>query len=176
MILEGLESQRLRYRGLTMADFDGLLPFFRSKEAMKYYRLEEEPEKMCKAWIERQVRRYENDGHGLCALIEKASDQLVGQCGLLKQEVDGIEELEVGYGLLPAFWSQGFATEAARFFRDFAFQEQMAPSIISIIDMDNVPSQKVAYKNGMQIDKKTLFKNMQVYIFRITSSQWDLLR
>lgn len=172
MILEGLESGRLRYRSLAIDDYEALLPFFKSKEATRYYRLKEPPEATCKAWIERQLQRYEKDGYGLCALIEKTTNQLVGQCGLLKQVVDDTEELEIGYLLIPAFWSRGFAAEAARFFRDFAFERQMAPSIISIIDTGNINSQKVAYNNGMKIDKETKFKDMQVYIYRITSSEW----
>lgn len=172
MILDGLESERLKYRSLTIGDYAPLLSFFRNKEATKYYYPDQPPETMCKAWIERQLQRYENDGYGLCALIEKATGQLIGQCGLLKQIVDGVEELEIGYSLIPAFWSRGFATEAARFFKDFAFNKQMASSIISIIDINNINSQKVAHNNGMQIDKKTRFKNIEVYIFRITISEW----
>ena len=172
MILEGLESERLRYRGFTVDDFDVLLPFFQSKEATEFYHLDRSPEEFCKGWIERLLRRYEDDGFGLCAMIEKSTGQFVGQCGLLKQIVDKTNELEIGYGLLPAFWSNGFATEAAKFFRDYVFQNQMADSIISIIDINNINSQKVAYRNGMQIDKKTKFKSFEVYIFRITFSQW----
>ena len=172
MIPEGLESRRLNYRNLTTDDYESLLPFFKSKEATRFYYLDQPPETACKAWIERQLQRYKEDGYGLCAMIEKSTGQFAGQCGLLKQIVDETPELEIGYSLLPDFWSQGFATEAARFFRDFAFQKQMADSIISIIDINNIGSQKVAYNNGMQIDKKTQFKNMQVYIFRITFLQW----
>ena len=145
MIPEGLESRRLNYRNLTTDDYESLLPFFKSKEATRFYYLDQSPE---------------------------STGQFAGQCGLLKQIVDETPEPEIGYSLLPDFWSQGFATEAARFFRDFAFQKQMADSIISIIDINNIRSQKVAYNNGMQIDKKTQFKNMQVYIFRITFLQW----
>lgn len=35
------------------------------------------------------------------ALIHKETGIFIGQCGLLKQMVDGIDELEIGYSLLP---------------------------------------------------------------------------
>ena len=172
MILDGLESERLKYRSITMDDYKPLLAFFSNPEATKFFYPTQPPEELCREWIKRQLQRYKNDGYGLCALIEKTTGQLVGQCGLLNQVVDDIKELEIGYSLIPAFWSQGFAIESARFFKDFAFENQMAPSIISIIEINNLNSQKVASKNGMQIQKKTRFKNMEAYVFRITFSQW----
>jgi ribosomal-protein-alanine N-acetyltransferase len=101
------------------------------------------------------------------ALIEKSSGTLVGHAGLLVQVVDGIEELEIAYSLQPHFRGKGFATEAAQAIKQFAFANNFSPSLISIISLTNAPSQRVAIKNGMKIEKQTIYKDNPVYIFRI---------
>lgn len=100
------------------------------------------------------------------AVMEASSGELVGWCGLLVQDVDGRQELEVGYSMLPAHWRKGFATEAAKACMDEAFERGLATSIISIIQVDNVPSQRVAEKNGLQVDGQTTFHGHPVFIYR----------
>src|SRR5690606_32134123 len=115
----------------------------------------------------KQFLRYKNGLGGMNALIEKETGRLIGHCGLLAQSVDNIAELEIGYSLLPDFWNKGYATEAAKKCRDYAFENNFSASLISIISLSNIPSQKVAFKNGMKIDKQTTYNNNEVYIFRI---------
>jgi RimJ/RimL family protein N-acetyltransferase len=72
-------------------------------------------------WVERQVNRYARHGHGLWLVLDRASGQPVGQAGLLIQNVEGVEEKEVGYLIHRPFWRRGFATEAALACRNYAF-------------------------------------------------------
>lgn len=102
------------------------------------------------------------------AIIDQASGDLVGWCGLLVQEVDGEKELEVGYSILPTYWGSGYATEAAKACLDAAFAGQLADSVISIIQVNNIPSRRVAEKNGMRIDGQTTYHGNPVYIYRAT--------
>jgi hypothetical protein len=55
-----------------------------------------------------------------------------------------------------------------------AFRNNYSPSLISIISLTNLPSQKVATKNGMRSDKQTVYKSNQVYIYCITQAEYDL--
>jgi hypothetical protein len=88
-------------------------------------------------------------------LREKGSGTLVGYCGLLVQTVDGLPELEIGYSLLPTHWGRGYATEAALTCKAFARTHHLAPSLISIISLTNVTSQRVALNLGMYVKKGT---------------------
>jgi len=54
-------------------------------------------------------------------LIDKQSGDFIGQCGLLIQTVDEIEELEVGYSILPRFWNKGYATGLREKCIEYAF-------------------------------------------------------
>ena len=109
---------------------------------------------------------------GMNVLIDKGSGEFVGQCGLLVQNVDEQEELEVGYSLMPEFRGLGYALEAAQKCRDFAFQNQLADSLISIIHPDNIASQNVALKNGMKLSKQTIYSGMSVKVYRIMKAEW----
>jgi hypothetical protein len=64
-------------------------------------------------WIARGIRRYAEHGHGLWAMVLKASGEMIGDCGLTVQNVDGADEIEIGYHVRRDLWGQGLATEAA---------------------------------------------------------------
>ena len=170
--LDALATERLFFRHLTPEDGPALKEFFASEEAIRFYpdivvNDPREPDR----WITRQVNRYKDFGTGLFGIFSRDTNEYIGQCGLLVQEVDGITELEVGYNLLPRFWGKGYATEAAVSCMEYAFWNSLAKSIISIIDIGNVNSQRVAERNGMKREKQTDWKGLQVYIYRINKPQ-----
>lgn len=172
-LLHGEETARLTFRKIDRSDFHEWLPFHQNPASTRHWMAEfESPEAECEKWYEKQFMRYTEDRGGMNALIEKHSGKLIGHCGLLVQTVDGVTELEIGYSLLPAFWNKGYASEAAMKCRDFAFQNDFAESLISIISLTNLPSEKVALKNGMLKDKVTVYNDNRVNIFRITHENW----
>jgi len=167
-LLEGEETERLVFRKISQLDFNDWLKFFQDPNTSLHWEEEKEsPQVACEKWYQKQLWRYDHDKGGMNALIEKSSGRLVGHCGLLVQTVDDIIELEVGYSLLPEFWNKGYAAEAAIHCRNFAFENNFAESLISIISLSNIPSQKVSMKNGMTIEKETVYHGNKVYIFRI---------
>lgn len=167
-LLENQTSERLIFRKLKESDFEEWLPFYHNPKSTQYWEgLPADPIEACTSQFDRVFERYENDLGGMNALISKETGELVGICGLLVQMVDNIEELEIGYSILPKFWLQGYAFEAAQKCKEFAFENSFSDSLISIIHVDNLPSQKVAQKNGMFLDKTTTYKNNPVHIFRV---------
>lgn len=79
----------------------------------------------------------------------RETGRMIGQCGLTWQEADGRTVLEVGYLFSQAYWHRGYATEAARACRDFAFDTLGAKTVYSIIRDTNAASRAVALRNGM---------------------------
>ena len=106
------------------------------------------------------------------AIIHRADNRLIGYCGFFHQQVDGTEEIEIGYRLDPDYWSGGLATEAARAVRDHAFRDLKLQRVISLIHPDNAPSRRVAEKIGMNLEKKTVFRGFPTLVFAITREQW----
>jgi RimJ/RimL family protein N-acetyltransferase len=122
-------------------------------------------------WIKWQLDRYKNKRFGLQALIDKKTNNFIGQCGLLVQEIDGITEVEVGYHIFKKYWGQGFAPEAAKLFIDYAFNNNLASSVISIIHTKNTKSQRVADKNCLEREKETKWRDIDVYVYRIKKNK-----
>jgi len=175
-LVDGHQTERLIFRKIQESDYDQWLKFFKDPSTSIHWIEEKEsPEQECAKWYEKQFGRYQIKRGGMNALVEKQSNKLVGHCGLLVQTVDGIQELEIGYSLLPKFWGKGYASEAAKLCRDVAFQEKYSDSLISIISVTNAPSEKVALKNGMRISKTTVYNGNRVNVFRITDSEWDAI-
>lgn len=170
--LEGQESARLQYRPVRESDFDTWLRFCQYPDSLKYIfskkQLEEQdPLLRCRMWFDRVAHRYNNQLGGMNALIDKETQALVGQCGLLIQTIDGQQELEIGYSLMPEHRGKGYAIEAAQTCKAFAFANKLAPSLISVIHVENEASMKVARANGMQLDKTTISEGDPVHVFRI---------
>lgn len=167
-LLEQRETERLYFRKVRPSDFKAWLPFFLDSDSTKYWKgIPKDPKTACQEQFDRIFERYKANLGGMNALIAKNTHHLVGLCGLLVQRVDAIQELEIGYSLLPTYRGQGFALEAAKACKEHAFQLQLAPSLISIIQIHNIPSQKVAVNNGMHNSKSTQYKNNPVYIYRV---------
>ncbi len=170
-LLTGIETERIHFREIQVTDSPEWIQFFEDPASFQYWKEERAlPELECVRWYEKQQWRYHNNRGGMNALIEKTSGKLIGHAGLVVQTVDRITELEIAYSLMPAFRGRGFASEAAQQCKITAFENQWATSLISIISVTNTPSIQVATRNGMIIDKKTIYNDNEVYIFRITNA------
>ena len=167
-LLDGENSERLYFRKVAPEDFEDWLPFYLNPQSTQFWDgLPKEPKEACRQQFDRIFERYQDEPGGMNALIHKTTSELIGLCGLLVQQVDDQQELEIGYSILPKFWLQGFAFEAAQKCKNFAFENGFTDSLISIIHVDNIPSQKVALKNGMYLEKTTTYKENPVHIFRV---------
>jgi ribosomal-protein-alanine N-acetyltransferase len=174
---DGLESQRLRTRFLTLDDIERWHDFFTDPLVLELF-----PASMlgpedgrAKTWIERQLGRYHSGAFGHQALIHKKTGEFIGMCGLILQEVDGKPEVEVGYHILKQYRGKGYAPEAARLFIDYAFKNNITSSVISIISIANLNSQRVAVKNGLKVSRKTTWRDMEVFIYQVNKNKRDYL-
>jgi len=168
MYLKDASSLRINYRELVPDDSKIWVQFLSDPESTRFFpKLDLTPEERAITWIDSQLLRYKEDAFGMLVLLEKETGIFLGQCGLLTQEIDGVEELEIGYHLLPSHRGKGYATEAAKHLKEYAFKNNLAESLISIIHVNNKSSQAVAERNGMTRDKQTKFKGMDVFIYRV---------
>lgn len=167
----GEETDRLYFRKVEDSDFEIWMRFCEEKDALKYIFSAEDqllsPREKCQKWFDKVNNRYLNSLGGMNALIDKQTGDFVGQCGLLIQTIDGVEELEIGYSLLKDYRGKGFALEAAQKCKDFAIQNKSSDSLISVIIPENFSSISVAEKNGMKREKITFQNGDSVAIYRI---------
>ncbi|MCI9680671.1 MAG: GNAT family N-acetyltransferase [Lachnospiraceae bacterium] len=143
-----LETKRLRLREITQTDYKALSQILQDEETMYAYE-GAFSDKEVQEWLDRQIRRYKKWGFGLWAVILKETGDFIGQCGLTMQPWKDQEVLEIGYLFQRAHWHKGYAAEAAKACKKYAFEILKAPEVCSIIRDTNIPSQKVALRNGM---------------------------
>lgn len=173
MLLHKHTTERLKFRCLTPEDKPHLFSFFSHPDANQFLPISDNIENYASAWLAKQMRRYDMGGGGFYAVELKATGEFIGQCGLVRQFVDGIPKWEVGYHLLKKYWDQGYATEAAVSCRDFCFENEMAETLIAIIHPENERSIKVAERTGMTHWKTTVFKGDEVKVMRVRREDWE---
>jgi len=168
-----LETKRLRLRELAASDLDFVAVMLDDADVMRYY-----PQRLDRAgslaWIERQQMRYARDGHGLWLVLDRETDEPVGQVGLVTHELKGLPRTrypEIGYLLHRPFWHRGLATEAAIGVRDYAFRSRRYDQVISLIRPVNEPSKAVARRLGMSIIGETEFAGLPHLVFGLNSSE-----
>lgn len=147
-----LETERLYLREMNQSDYLSLSKILQDDEVMYAYDgafSDEETQN----WLNKQFKRYEKYGFGLWAVILKETDEMIGQCGLTMQECEDDEILEIGYLFQKSFWHKGYASEAAKACKDYAFNVLKCDEVFSIIRDTNTASQNVAVRNGMSVVK-----------------------
>ena len=151
-----LRTERLELRPLCLEDLEELAAMLGDPVGMAAWpaplTLEES-----RAWIERNLARYEADGFGRCAVVWRASGELVGDAGLIRTEVEGTPEVELGWIVRHDLWGRGIATEAGAAWRDHAFGLLGLTRIVSMIDQANTASRRVAEKLGMTLERPAVW-------------------
>ena len=143
---------------MTHGDVDELFEMLGDPDVMRHY-----PNVMthrdAAIWLEKCLARYKTDSHAfyLCESLETC--EVVGQVGILAQDVNSTQEKDVGYLLKKKFWHQGYATEAARACRDFARAGFGYDRIISLIRPENTPSIKVAKRLGGVLEETVMWRD-----------------
>jgi [ribosomal protein S5]-alanine N-acetyltransferase len=165
-----VETSRLILREFSADDADALALVLSDAETMRFYPAPLDRAGV-EAWIARNLDRYAKDGHGLWAMVLKSSGEVVGDCGLTIQNVGGLREIEIGYHVRRDHWGKGLASEAARACRDFGFAHFRTGRLISLIRPENLPSRRVAEKNGMTVWKEVMWANLPHLAYSIRREQ-----
>lgn len=148
-----LETERLFLREMTMSDLDALFAVLGDKEIMQHYPYSFDEERV-RSWIERNMKRYTDDGFGLWAVCLKDTGEMIGDCGLTLQNIDEQMLPEIGYHIRRDQQRKGYAKEAAMAVRDWAFGNTEYPALYSYCKYTNVGSFKTAESIGMHFEKE----------------------
>ena len=105
----------------------------------------------CAYIVNGPVKSYEKNGFGLYLIVVKETDESIGICGLIRRE--NLEDVDIGYALLPKFWSKGYAVEAAQVTKAYAKDVIGLKRIVAIVDPTNEGSIRVLEKIGLRYEK-----------------------
>lgn len=165
-----LNTQRLRLEKIEKSHLNDLYALVSNPKVQRYF-----PKTLnrneTKEFYEKIQNRYETDGYCYWAVVREGDNQFIGICGILKQEVDGQVETEIGYRILDMFWGKGYGTEAAEGCIKYAKEKLKKTSVISLIRSVNAPSKRVAEKNGLKFEKESIFHGLPHLVYRLLLKQ-----
>jgi RimJ/RimL family protein N-acetyltransferase len=163
-----IETARLLLRPLSAGDLDALVLVYADPEVMRYIGpgVPLQPDE-ARRLLERRIRDYDRQGYGVLAVVERDSGAVIGRCGLIHWEIDGRDELEVGYILARSAWGRGYATEAATAVRDFALARLARRRLIALIRDGNAASMRVAEKLGMVHERDIDFHAATTHLYAL---------
>ena len=161
-----LETERLRLRPLRMDDLDAVHQVIGDRHSMRFYPWTFTRD-MARRWIDQTLERYERDGFGLLAIEERATGEMVGDCGATIQSVDDEPFVELGWHVRRDRQGRGYATEAGGACRDQAWNVVDTDLLISLIRPENVASWTVARRLGFRPWRGTVRAGMGHVVWRL---------
>lgn len=148
-----LETDRIILRRFKMNDFKAVFAFGSNEEVQKYtgdknlVSYVEAKELIRDVWLE----DYKKYGYGRWATIMKSDNTLIGFAGL--KYLPEFGETDIGFRFLPEYWGKGIATEVSNAIIQYGFEQLKLNRIIGIAMPDNIASNKVLMKIGLQFYK-----------------------
>ena len=117
-------------------------------------------------YLQRNLAHWAEYGFGLWMLRERETRTVIGRAVLRHLEVDGIGEVETGYGFLPEFWGRGLATEITRVCLGLGRDRLGLRSIVAITLPANTASQHVLLKAGLACEREIVHGGLIQLLFR----------
>ena len=168
-----IETERLLLREMTEDDFPALYKVLADSDIMKHYPYVFDENKV-KNWILRNIERYRVFGFGLWAVCLKETGEMIGDCGLTMQLINGQIKPEIGYHIRADKQRNGFAQEAAIAVRDWTFNHTPFNIVYSYMNHTNEPSAKTAVSYGcIQVDEFFDDANGITKVFAISRDEWN---
>ena len=118
-----------------------------------------------RAYLTRNLRHWDDYGYGLWMLRDERGE-IAGRCVLRHLDVEGIDEVELGYGFQTRYWGRGLATEVATELLRLGRAELGRPSIVAITRAVNVGSQRVLIKTGLVYERDIVHEAIPHMLFR----------
>ena len=167
-----IETERLLLREMNDGDFDALYKVLADPKTMQHYPYTFDDARVL-GWINRNIERYKTFGFGLWAVCLKDTGEMIGDCGLTMQSINGQIKPEIGYHIRADKQRKGYAKEAAIAVRDWTFNNTPFNIVYSYMKYTNEPSAKTAISYGCkQVDEFSDEINGITKVFAISRDEW----
>jgi RimJ/RimL family protein N-acetyltransferase len=110
------------------------------------------------------IKSYKENGFGLWLVQLAKENKPVGMCGLVNR--DTLEDIDIGFAMLPQYAGKGFGYEAAQATLNHAKDILKIKKVVAITSKKNVASIKLLEKLGLTFTKEMeLEKDNKVILF-----------
>lgn len=166
-----IETGRLLLRPFSLVDVDDLHQLWIEPGVRRYLWDDEViPREQAASIVEKSLALFEAQGFGLWAVFLRAEEVLIGFCGFWFFHEP--PKLELLYGIAPAYWNTGFATEVARVMMKYAFEELSFERIQASTDAANEASSRVMEKSGLKFWKRELTNGQDTVYYALLREEF----
>lgn len=161
-----LETERLVLRRLTVEDAPFLLRLLNEPSWLRFIgdRGVRTLDDARRYVLEGPIDMYERLGFGMYATTLKGNEASpIGICGLVKRP--GLEDVDIGFALLPEFWGKGYAYEAASAVMAYAKGAVGLERVVAITSLDNESSARLLEKIGLRFERLIQLKGEELKLF-----------
>lgn len=172
-----LETERILLRELKLEDVAGMYALDSDAEVHRYLGNHLIIDiSQAQAVVEFVQAQYKTNGIGRWAMIRKSDETFIGWCGLKlnTEECNGhTNYYDLGYRLRKEFWRQGYASEAAKVCRDYAFKNLSLDVLYAAAHIDNIGSNKILQKLGFEHNGTFLYGGEENNWYELGRGKFD---
>ena len=163
-----LETDRLLLREYVEEDAEAFFELNSDPQVLRFVPDKALPnvEQARQILIDHPIADYQKHGFGRGACILKSTGENIGFAGL--KYLEELGEVDVAYRLMPAYWGQGLATEAALASVRYGFADLGLKRIIGLVMPENIASIRVLEKTGLRFVETVTFWGHQFSKYMIT--------
>lgn len=166
MDIPTVKTANLNLRAFSEKDTDDLHHILMGDHVLQYFPNGSPPSReQVSKMILNLLKHWDEHGYGLWAVESRPTGELMGRSGL--QYLTDTNEVEVDFILGTQFWGQGFATEAGQASLQYGFENLELDMMVGIVHTDNVASQRVLEKIGMQFMEAKEYFGMACHRYAI---------
>ena len=165
------ETERLRVRQYTENDKENFFLLNGDEEVVRFIRPAKTKEECDNFLAEVIVSANENSFYGRWAVEEKNTGEFVGSFALIP--VEGKDQMQLGYALLPQFWGKGFATELTTAGLDYIFTKTKIDPIYAHAEKANTNSQKILLRCGFKPNGSSIENDKEVVGFILSRDEFE---
>jgi RimJ/RimL family protein N-acetyltransferase len=180
-----IETDRLVLRQIDESDIDLHLQALNTPTVMEHLGGVKERHEI-EAKHAKSMALFAREGFGFMMMIEKATGELVGHCGMKRVDnplAPNPGDHEIGWLVREDRWRMGYAMEAMSAVIEWAFTRHDAPYLVALTCERNIPSWKLMEKLGMERKRELEFDDPAfgpddnpTIQYKINAEQWEKAR
>jgi RimJ/RimL family protein N-acetyltransferase len=165
MTLDSFSTPRLLAERLTSAHLPDVRRMDQNEEFMAHLGgVRDEAASL--TYVERNLAHWTTHGFGLWILRDPSQRAVIGRAVLRHLDVEGADEVEIGYGFYPEFWGRGLATEVARACVRIGLAQLSLTSVVAVTVPTHHASQRVMVKAGLAYEREIIHQGLPHALFR----------
>jgi ribosomal-protein-alanine N-acetyltransferase len=167
--IDTFTTARLAATRRSAADYDDLRRLHQDPLAMATLSADGQPlpAEQTRASLNNSLEHWEREGFGIWTFRDLADGNFVGYCGLRREILEGREEVELLYALLPAYWGRGLASEMAAAVLAIGFERLGLADVIAYTLTTNRASQRVIEKAGFSYEREFVHVGLPHVLYRL---------